>query len=212
MKLLYKEWVLAAHPSLYIFTALGCLVLVPAYPYTVIFMFGCLAPYISLMYARENNDIWFTALLPVEKRMTVKGKCLLILSAQLGQLVVSVPFALLRRALGIPQNPVGIDATLAWYGFGLMIFTLFDLVFLPSYFKTAYKAGKAFTLGMLPVVPAMVLVEILPHLPGLQWLDSLSAESMLRQLPVLALGAVGYGAGMWAAYRLSVRRFEKVDL
>ena len=56
MKLLYKEWALAAHPTLYIFTLLGCLVMVPAYPYTVIFMFGCLAPYITFTYARETND------------------------------------------------------------------------------------------------------------------------------------------------------------
>lgn len=66
MKLLYKEFALAAHPSLFIFTFLGCLVIVPAYPYSVIFMFGCLAPFITFMFARENNDAWFTAILPVK--------------------------------------------------------------------------------------------------------------------------------------------------
>ena len=40
MKLLYKELALAAHPTTIIFAFLGCLVTVPAYPYTVIFMFG----------------------------------------------------------------------------------------------------------------------------------------------------------------------------
>lgn len=67
MKLLYKDLVLAVHPTFFVFTLLGCLVLVPAYPYTVVFLFGCLAPYISFMYARETNDAWFTALLPVKK-------------------------------------------------------------------------------------------------------------------------------------------------
>ena len=64
MKLLYKDLVLAVHPTFYIFTLLGCLVLAPAYPYTVVFLFGCLAPYISFMYARETNDAWYTATLP----------------------------------------------------------------------------------------------------------------------------------------------------
>ena len=41
MKLLYKELMLAAHPTSIVFAFLGCLVAVPAYPYTVIFMFGC---------------------------------------------------------------------------------------------------------------------------------------------------------------------------
>ena len=37
MKLLYKELMLAAHPTSLVFACLGCLVVVPAYPYTVIF-------------------------------------------------------------------------------------------------------------------------------------------------------------------------------
>lgn len=46
MTLLYKEMRLVAHPTSIVFAFLGCLVLVPSYPYSVIFMFGCLAPYI----------------------------------------------------------------------------------------------------------------------------------------------------------------------
>ena len=44
MTLLYKEIRLCAHPASVVFAFLGCLVLVPAYPYSVIFLFGCLAP------------------------------------------------------------------------------------------------------------------------------------------------------------------------
>ena len=73
MKLLYKELMLAAHPTSIVFAFLGCLVVVPAYPYTVIFMFGCLAPYITFLYARETNDAWYTAILPVTKRESVKA-------------------------------------------------------------------------------------------------------------------------------------------
>lgn len=56
MRLLYKELTLAAHPTSIVFAFLGCLVIVPAYPYTVIFMFGCLALYLTLLYARETNE------------------------------------------------------------------------------------------------------------------------------------------------------------
>ena len=41
MTLLYKEMRLVAHPTSIVFAFLGCLVLVPSYPYSVIFMFGC---------------------------------------------------------------------------------------------------------------------------------------------------------------------------
>ncbi len=129
MKLFYKELVLAAHPTSLIFALLGCLVIVPSYPYTVIFMFGCLAPYITFLYARETNDIWYTVILPVTKREVVMGKCMLILSIQLFQLLISIPFVFLRNAVGMPNNVVGMDATIAWYGFGLIIYAIFDFIF-----------------------------------------------------------------------------------
>lgn len=103
--LLYKELRLAAHPNLYVFACLGALVLVPAYPYGAVFMFGCLGPYISVSYARENHDVFYTALLPVPKRDAVKAKLLMFAAAQITQLVFSVPFAFLRT-LYLPQgNP-----------------------------------------------------------------------------------------------------------
>ena len=65
---LYKDLRLAAHPTLYIFILLGALVIVPSYPYSLVFFFGCLAPFITMMYGRETNDIYYMALLPIEKK------------------------------------------------------------------------------------------------------------------------------------------------
>ena len=62
--LLGKELRLAAHPSTYIFIWMGALALIPTYPYGVVFFFGMLGIFQSIMYARETRDIYFTALLP----------------------------------------------------------------------------------------------------------------------------------------------------
>lgn len=212
MKLLYKELMLTAHPTSIVFAFLGCLVVVPAYPYTVIFMFGCLAPYITFLYARETNDAWYTAVLPVTKRESVKGKCQLIVSIQLFQLLISIPCVILRGILEVENNPVGIDATVAWYGFGLIIYAVFDLVFFPAYYKNGYKAGKAFVLAAIPMLLLMVVVEGAVHIPALAWLDSYAMPDQLRQLPILLFGIVCYAALLSAAYRISVKRFERVDL
>ena len=99
MRLLYKELTLAAHPTSIVFAFLGCLVIVPAYPYTVIFMFGCLALYLTLLYARETNDTWYTSILPVTKRENVKGKFLMAVSLQIFQLLISIPCLFLRHIL-----------------------------------------------------------------------------------------------------------------
>lgn len=212
MKLLYKDLALAAHPTLFIFTLLGCLVIVPAYPYTVIFMFGCLAPYITFMFARENNDTWYTALLPVTKREIVAAKFRLIVGMQCAQMLISIPCALLRPLIGVENNPVGIDATIAWYGFGFLIFGTFDRIFFPAYYKTGYKAGKSFLLAIVPVVILMVLFEGSVHFPALAWLDHSAPADLLRQLPILIIGMIYYLVAITLAYRRSVRRFERVDL
>ena len=212
MKLLYKELALAAHPTSIVFAFLGCLVIVPAYPYTVIFMFGCLAPYLTFMNARETNDAWYTAILPVTKGEIVKGKCLLIITFQLFQLLFSIPFVFLRNVLDVKNNPVGIDATVAWYGFGLIIYGVFDLVFFPAFYKSGYKAGKSFILAAIPMLILIIAVEGSVHIPVLFWLDSYKPEHLLLQLPILLFGILCYAVFLTLAYRMSIKRFEKVDL
>ena len=212
MTLLYKEMRLAAHPTSIIFAFLGCLVLVPAYPYSVILMFGCLAPYITFLNARETNDAWYTAILPVTKRESVLGKCLLVVSFQLFQLLFSVPFAFLRNTLNIANNPVGLDATAAWYGFGFILYAVFDLVFLTAFYKSGYKVGKSFVLAAIPMVFLMAAIEAASYIPALVWLDSCQPEHLLMQLPILIAGIVCYGVLVPLAYRISAKRFEKDDL
>ena len=212
MTLLYKEMRLAAHPTSIVFVFLGCLVLVPSYPYSVVFMFGCLAPYITFLNARETNDLWYTAVLPITKRESVLGKCLLVVSLQLFQLLFSVPFAILRGAMNMANNPVGLDATVAWYGFGFFLYAVFDLLFLTAFYKSGYKAGKAFILAAIPMVILMAAIEAAAHIPALVWMDSRQPEHLLMQLPILLVGMVSYGALVPFAYRISAKRFEKVDL
>lgn len=212
MTLLYKEMRLVAHPTSIVFAFLGCLVLVPSYPYSVVFMFGCLAPYITFVNARETNDLWYTAVLPITKRESILGKCLLVVSFQLFQLLFSVPFAILRDAMNMANNPVGLDATIAWYGFGLFLYAVFDLLFLTAFYKSGYKAGKAFILAAIPMVILMAAIEAAAYIPALAWMDSRQPEHLLMQLPILLVGIVSYGALVPFAYRISAKRFEKVDL
>ena len=95
-ELLYKELRLAAHPSLYVFMCMGALLLIPAYPYSVVFFFGCLGLFQSFMFGRETRDVFYTALLPRPKRDIVKGKLLLAVFSQLVQLTLSLPLSLIH--------------------------------------------------------------------------------------------------------------------
>ena len=211
-KLLYKELRLAAHPNLYVFTLLGALVLVPAYPYGMVFMFGCLGPFITMNYGRETNDLYYSALLPIGKRDIVKGKCLLFAAAQLGQVLISLPFAFLRVRLLPMGNPAGIEANVAFYGFGLIIYAIFNFIFLTEFFKSGFKVGTAFLLAIIPTFLAVLAMEVLSHIPAFAWLDSVQTADLLRQLPILLVGLAVYPAAMFAAFRIAAQRFEKVNL
>ncbi|MED1673673.1 ABC-2 transporter permease [Pallidibacillus thermolactis] len=210
--LLYKELRLAAHPNLFIFTALGVLVIVPAYPYGMVFLFGCLAPFITFMYGRETNDIFYTALLPVKKSDTVKAKFLLVILAQITQLMISLPFAVLRLYVLPEGNPAGIEANVAYYGFGFITYAIFNYIFLTYFFKSAHKVGNAFILAIIPASLVVLLMEVIVHFPGFVWLDRVEPSFLVRQLPILFVGIVIYIVSIFAAFKVSVRRFERVDL
>ena len=210
--LLYKELRLAAHPSLYIYMCMGALLLIPAYPYGVVFFFGCLGLFQSFMFDRETRDVFYTALLPLPKGDVVKGKVLLAVFVQLGQMVLSLPFAFLRTLYLPTGSPVGIEPNAAYYGFGLMIYGIFNLVFFAKFYKTAYKAGTAFLTALVPTILGIAAMEAAVHFPGLVWLDGMDRASLPRQLPVLLAGAAVYAAANLLAYRISARRFMRVDL
>lgn len=137
---------------------------------------------------------------------------MLIISIQLFQLLIAVPSVFLRKILEVENNPVGMDATLAWFGFGLMIYGVFDLVFFPAYYKNGYKAGKAFVIAAIPMLMMMVAAEGSVRIPQLAWLDSYAPADLMRQVPILLIGILCYGGFVTLAYIISVKRFEHVDL
>ena len=136
----------------------------------------------------------------------------MIVFFQIFQLLFSIPFAFLRNALNLANNPVGLDATVAWYGFGLIVYAVFDFIFLTTFYENGYKAGKAFIFASIPMVLLMAAAEAAAHIPSLVWMDSNKLEHLLMQLPILAVGIICYVALTAAAYRISAKRFEKVDL
>lgn len=210
-RLLYKELRLAAHPTLYIFILLGCLVLAPNYPYSTIFLYGCLAPYITFCNGRENHDITYTAALPIKKCDVVKGKYMLFIMAELLQIIVSMLFAFLRFRFGI-HTVLGMEVNISYYGFGFLIFAVFNLIFFTTFYKDAYRVGRAFVFAMFPALLLMILMECIAHIPALSWMSTTDTSYFIYQLPVLGIGILCYVIMNLIAYRIAIKRFEQVDL
>ena len=212
--LIYKEFKLAAHPTSYLFLLFGSMLLIPSYPYYVAFMYMCLGFFFVFLTGRENKDVFFTALLPVSKADAVRARCLFVSLLELMQVVVAIPFALLRAKL-LPNMPneVGMEANVALFGLVLAMFGGFNLFFLPAFYKTAYGAGRALLAGGTFVLVYIVAAEATTYfVPYMMALDTADPAMAVSQIPVLAAGAALFALCTALACRLSIRRFEKVDL
>lgn len=211
--LLYKQLRLVCHPMTPMFCLLGLMVLIPNYPYTVIFFYVMLGLFFSFLNMREQRDIYFTALLPVSKRDTVKAGCLFVAAVQLVSLAVLIPCCALSVAL-MPEkdNLVGLDANAALLAAGFLLYAVFNAVFLPAFYKTGYRVGAAFLKAVLAVTPLMLLCEALPHFPALGWLNDTTAAGNLRQLPLLLGGMMIYAGVTVLAFYAAANAYERVDL
>ena len=157
--LLYKQLRLVCQPMTLVFCLFGVMLLIPAYPYTVMWFYVMLGLFFSFLNGREQKDVYYSALLPIRKRDTVKANCLFVGLIELLALVIAVPFALLRAKLGIGDNPVGLNANVTLFACGLMLFAVFNAVFLLSFYRTAYKVGVSYDLAcQLPLLAAGLVI------------------------------------------------------
>lgn len=214
MMLLKKEWKLVMMPVPLLFLLLSALVLVPNYPYYVTFFYTTLGIFLMMQFARENRDLYYMALLPVTKREMVRARFLLVLSVEALQVLVCVPFMLLRASYGSVKNAVGIEANAAFLGLSLVLLGLFNRIFFPMHYKNAYDLGKPFVAASVVEFFYIVLAEVCDHvIPYMKTVcESYALRDQLRQWPVLLGGVALFALLTWAAERSSARRFEKVDL
>ena len=158
--LLYKQLRLVCHPMTPVFCMFGVMLMIPNYPLTVVWFYVMLGLFFTFLNMREQKDIYYSAILPIRKRDTVKAACLFTALIELASLVIAVPFAVWRAHTSIGGNLVGVDANVTLFGFALMLYALFNAILLCSFYKTAYQVGTAFLKAIIPHPGARVARRI----------------------------------------------------
>lgn len=213
-KLLKKEFKLFTHPTSWMFLAFGAMLLIPGYPMYIIGFWATLGLFYACISARENNDLYYTLLLPVRKRDAVRARGLYFALMELLQLAVSVPFAILRAVLKIGPNPAGMDVNLAFFAISLILLGLFNLLFLPKLYKNPVAIGKPFllvsTLFFLFILAAEACCFVIPFFRDV--LDTPDPQFLGVKLLVLVLGAAAFVLLTVLGVRKAEKIFEKVDL
>ena len=214
--LLKKELKLATSPLTWIFLLFSGMTFLPGYPILMGPFFLCLGMFQSFQLAREANDTLYTVLLPVRKADAVRAKytaaCFfeLIFMALIAVFTV-IRMTLLSESLAYTHNAL-MNATPVFLAFALIIFMLFNVIFLGGFFKTAYKIGKPYITFLIAALIVIGAAEALIHVPGLTFLHDPAGARLSVQLGILAAAAVLFSLITKMSEAKSEQRFEQIDL
>lgn len=214
--LLKKEMRLSALLLTYLFIGFGVMALFPGYPILCGVFFITLGIYQSFQNAREANDIVYSALLPVAKHDVVKGKYQFAMLIELSGFALMAVLTLVRMTVWadapVYRENVLMNANPFFLGMALLIFGLFNAIFVGGFFKTAYAIGKPFLTYIIVAFITIGIAEALHHFPGLGALNAFGFDHLALQLALLLCGAVLYAVMTGMSYNKACANFERVDL
>ena len=214
--LLRKELKLAVSPLSWLFLAASLMTLLPGYPILVGAFLVCQGLFQSFLNAREANDVLYTVLLPVRKGDFVRAKYAVVaffeaLAFAIMAILTAVRMTAMAGLAPYAQNAL-MNANLVYLMFVLLIFALFNAVFVGGFFRTAYNTGRPFIIFLILAFALIIVAEALHHIPGLGFLNDGLDGDMAAQWIALAVGAAAWLVVTTLSCRASVRRFESIDL
>jgi len=213
--LLYKDYKLFWHSYVFVYLIFGTFLLIPSWPYFIAFSYIIWLGFcITFFVGRSNQDIFFSVSLPVRKKDTVLARVCSIAVIELLQIIIAIPFAVLNNMIYNDGNGAGMNVNFAFFGFIFIMYAVFNIIFLPGFYKTAYNVGKPMILGIIgAAVFAAIFNVVVLLVPVLKTnLNGLGTSHLASQLSVLLIG-IGLFVGLtWLTYKISANRFEKVDL
>lgn len=214
--LLRKEMRLSALILTYLFIAFGFMALLPGYPILCGVFFITLGIYQSFQSAREANDIVYTALLPVAKSDVVKGKFQFVIFIELCGFIVMTICTLVRMTIlfdsQVYRDNALMNANPFFLGTALILFGLFNVIFVGGFFKTGYKIGNPFILYMVAAFITIGISETLHHIPGLEALNAFGFDEIFLQIILLLSGIIVFYFMTYLSFRKATIDFEKIDL
>ncbi len=214
LKLLKKELTLNNLPVMYVFPILCVLLCIPYYPASISISYGLLGLFLMLNFAQTNRDMDYVGTLPITRKDIVKGKLAFAVFVESMQLLSGAVFAMIGLFVVYPDQTAAMATpNFTLFGFILMLFAVFNVIFFARYFSSGGKTGVAAILAFSAYIVGLSIVEICAKLfYQTAALYSVGANGIGWRLLVFGLGVIIYAVGLVATYYISVKKFEKVNL
>ncbi len=193
----------------------GALMLIPGWIYFVVLQYflWISVPNIFGQF-KAQNDLLFTTAIPVSREVIVKARVTVIVLLELLHVGVAMIFSVFTFHLYPNMKYFFFAPHLGFWGLCFVMLAIFNVIFIPMYYKTAYKYGFAVTAS----IAAVILYSA-----GAQWLgiqnayifdmfNGSGADHTFLHLSILIAGIAIFAISTVVACRIAIKRFEKVDI
>lgn len=214
--LVMKDIKIGVHPLFLIMPLLtGALMFIPGWIYFIVILYFCWITIPNMFNQfRSQNDLMFTSMMPVTKWDIVKARLIVVVGLEIAHIAVALIFGMITLRLYPNLHYTFFPPNLGFFGLCFVMLALFNLIFIPMYYKTAYKFGGAL---LYSTVAAMLFAGIVqwigiqsPMMSGVFY--GTDANSRMLQTYILIAGIVIFFALTAIAYRIAAKRFLQVEI
>lgn len=159
--LVYKELKLSINKFFYILPViLSVLFFIPQWIFSIVFLYFFWISVIQIYVTyRAQSDYAFLSMLPVTKKDIVKSKVISLVILESIHILLGVIFGIIHNLIYGSTNFL-MDINPAFFGVIFVMFGLFNIIFLPGYFKTAYKYGLPAIIGAVATLLFAAFFEV----------------------------------------------------
>jgi hypothetical protein len=153
----------------------------------------------------SNRDYSFSMTLPISKKEYVASKIYALFTLEALHIVLGVIFGIAHNLI-YGQFNWFFDINYAFFGVVLGLFTVFNIVFLPLFFRTGYFFGK-------PVIYAIVAAMVYGFIFEFsaikyQWFRDIFEGPVLTQMIILIIGILLTIALNWFTIKRSITNYQ----
>lgn len=214
--LMMKDFKLGIQPWVLIMPLLaGALMLVPGWIYFIVVLYFVWISIPNMFNEfKTQNDLMFTTMLSVTKKDMVKARIMVIAILEVLHIVVAMLFSLLTFYLYPNVVYYFFAPHLGFWGLCFVMFGIFNILFFPMHYKTAYNYGIGYTIALITVMIYATVAQWVgikdPTVFKLFY--GTGADDVILQLSILLIGIAIFIVFTIISCYLSIKRFKKVDI
>ena len=209
--LIYKELKLSINKFFFLLPViLGGLLFIPNWIFLLVFyyFFWISIPQIYGAYI-QHGDYNFLSVLPIKRKDIVSSKVYALFILEITHIVFAVIFGLIHNELYGSWN-FFFDINLAFYGVSILLFGVFNITFLPAYFKTAHFFGKPLIYATIATIIFGFIFEF--GIAKYQFMRDIFEGTLMVQTIVFIVATILGVLLSVVALKISQKRMMEIDL